>query len=82
MEWSGPGKDTGPGYLRKNILQNKLGDMFGYKLGDMHEYMMGDMRRHGMEIMRYVLKYIHDIFRIFNKKNKPNKNNKNFVQLR
>ena len=49
MEWSGPGKDTGPGYLRKNILQNKLGYMFGYKLSDMHEYKIGDMLRHGVE---------------------------------
>ena len=40
MEWSGPGKDTGPGYLRKNILQNKLRNKIGYKLGDMHGNMI------------------------------------------
>ena len=53
MEWSGPGKDTGPGYLRKNILQNKLGYMFGDKLSDMHGYKIGDMLRHGAELIRY-----------------------------
>ena len=54
MEWSGPGKDTGPGYLRKNILQNKLGYMFvfGDKLSDMHEYTMGNMHWDDVKYIR------------------------------
>ena len=59
MEWSGPGKDTGPGYLRKNILQNKLGYMFGDKLRNMHEYtdtnMKGPDIKHGDYVHKGVL---------------------------